>query len=186
MTAVDVSDAATEATPEFEALAARQERRRGLFMALPAWIYLFLFFAIPFLIVVLYSFATRTRTGGTALSGWNLASYERLGEQIVRDVLVRSVGLALLAAAASPRTGRPPQSRTVHLSPDLKKSLALRVWVTQGETAAPPRRRGDADGAGRGASARRARRAQRKIGDGRRGDLGHGGLGARRVGARRA
>ena len=43
-----------------------------------------------------------------------------------------------------------------------------------------------ADGAGRGAIARRARRARRNVGDGRRGDLGHGGLGARRVGARRA
>ena len=32
----------------------------------------------------------------------------------------------------------------MHVSPDLKKSLALRVWVTQRATAAPPRRRGDA------------------------------------------
>lgn len=96
MTAIETPEAAASATPEFEALAARQERRRGFLMALPAWIYLFLFFAIPFLIVVLYSFATRTRTGGTSLSGWNIASYERLSEQIVRDVLVRSVGLALL------------------------------------------------------------------------------------------
>ena len=84
------------ATPEFEAAAEREERRRGLFMALPAYIYLFLFFAIPFGIVVVYSFATRTRTGGTTLSGWNVDSYSRLSEQIVRDVLTRSVSLALL------------------------------------------------------------------------------------------
>jgi spermidine/putrescine transport system permease protein len=84
------------ATPEFEAAAEREERRRGLFMALPAYIYLFLFFAIPFGIVVVYSFATRTQTGGTTLSGWNVDSYSRLSEQIVRDVLTRSVSLALL------------------------------------------------------------------------------------------
>ncbi|NCG25706.1 MAG: ABC transporter permease subunit [Actinobacteria bacterium] len=84
------------ATPEFEAAAEREERRRGLFMALPAYIYLFLFFAIPFGIVVVYSFATRTRTGGTTLSGWNVDSYGRLSEQIVRDVLTRSISLALL------------------------------------------------------------------------------------------
>lgn len=65
-------------------------------MALPAYIYLFLFFAIPFGIVVVYSFATRTRTGGTTLSGWNVDSYGRLSEQIVRDVLTRSISLALL------------------------------------------------------------------------------------------
>jgi len=96
VTAVEAPETGASATPEFEALAARQERRRGFLMALPAWIYLVLFFSIPFLIVVVYSFATRTRTGGTSLSGWNLDSYERLGEEIVRNVLIRSVGLALL------------------------------------------------------------------------------------------
>ena len=85
-----------EATPEFEALAARQERRRGALYALPAYLYLGIFFAIPFLIVVVYSFATRTRTGGVELGGWNLDSYQRLGEEIVRDVLVRSVVLAIV------------------------------------------------------------------------------------------
>lgn len=95
MTAVEERPVA-EATPEFEALAARQERRRGVLYALPAYLYLFIFFAIPFLIVVVYSFATRTRTGGVELGGWNLDSYQRLGEEIVRDVLVRSVVLAIV------------------------------------------------------------------------------------------
>ena len=84
------------ATPAFEAAAARAAARRGFFMALPAYIYLVIFFAVPFAIVVIYSFATRTRTGGISLSGWNLDSYRRLGEQIVRDVLWRSLGLAIL------------------------------------------------------------------------------------------
>ncbi len=81
---------------EFEAAAARLDRRRGLLLSLPAFAYLLLFFAVPFLYVVVYSFATRTRTGGTALSGWNLDSYRRLSEQIVRDVFTRSLTLALL------------------------------------------------------------------------------------------
>lgn len=105
MTAVEERPAqaseGAEATPEFEALAERQERRRGVFYALPAYLYLLVFFAIPFLIVVVYSFATRTRTGGVELGGWNLDSYQRLWDEvieggIVRDVLVRSLGLALL------------------------------------------------------------------------------------------
>lgn len=87
------------ATPAFEAAAARASSRRGLLMALPAYTYLVAFFAVPFVIVVVYSFATRTRTGGTALSGWNLESYRRLGEQIVRDVLWRSLGLAIITTA---------------------------------------------------------------------------------------
>ena len=87
------------ATPAFEAAAARAASRRGLLMALPAYAYLIAFFAVPFVIVVVYSFATRTRTGGTALSGWNLDSYRRLGEQIVRDVLWRSLGLAIITTA---------------------------------------------------------------------------------------
>lgn len=95
MTALEERPVA-EATPEFEALAARQERRRGVLYALPAYLYLVIFFAIPFLIVVVYSFATRTRTGGVELGGWNLDSYQRLGEEIVRDVLVRSVVLAIV------------------------------------------------------------------------------------------
>ena len=68
----------------------------GALYALPAYLYLVIFFAIPFLIVVVYSFATRTRTGGVELGGWNLDSYQRLGEEIVRDVLVRSVVLAIV------------------------------------------------------------------------------------------
>ncbi|MCQ3805765.1 MAG: ABC transporter permease [Acidimicrobiia bacterium] len=74
----------------------RQESRRGFLLALPSYSYLVLFFAVPLVIVVVYSFATRNRFGGTDLSGWNLASYARLSEPIVRDILFRSLWLALL------------------------------------------------------------------------------------------
>ena len=84
------------ATPEFEAAFEAHKRRRGLFMALPAYAYLVVFFAIPLVIVVVYSFATRNRFGGTDLSGWNVDSYERLTEPIVRDILFRSLWLAIL------------------------------------------------------------------------------------------
>ena len=84
------------ATPEFEVANERNKRRRGLLMALPAYVYLILFFAMPLLIVVVYSFATRNRFGGTDLSGWNLEAYAKLGEPIVRDILFRSLWLAIL------------------------------------------------------------------------------------------
>ena len=84
-----------EATPEFEAAAARADRRRGFTLALPAYAYLIVFFAVPVLIVLTYSFASRT-PGGTELANWNLDSYQKLGEPVVREILRRSVGLALL------------------------------------------------------------------------------------------
>jgi len=84
------------ATPEFALANEANKRRRGFLLALPAYVYLILFFAIPLGIVVVYSFATRTRTGGTALSGWNVEAYEKLGEPIVRDILFRSLALAAI------------------------------------------------------------------------------------------
>jgi spermidine/putrescine transport system permease protein len=83
------------ATPEFEAAREQQKRRQGLFMALPAYLYLFVFFVIPLVIVIVYSFATRTRFG-TELSGWNIDSYRRLGDPLVRDILLRSTTLAVI------------------------------------------------------------------------------------------
>ena len=85
-----------EATLEFEAAAIRAESRRGFLMALPAYAYLVMFFAVPLVIVSVYSFATRNRYGGTDLSGWNLDAYRKLGEPIVRDILFRSLWVAIL------------------------------------------------------------------------------------------
>ena len=84
------------ATPEFEKANEANKRRQGFLLALPAYAYLVLFFAIPLGIVVVYSFATRTSTGGVELAEWNLDSYGRLGEPIVRDILFRSLWLAIL------------------------------------------------------------------------------------------
>lgn len=84
------------ATPEFEAAHERQTRTRGLLMALPAYAYLVIFFALPLIIVLMYSFATRNRFGGTDLAGWNLDSYRALSNDLVRQVIFRSFWLALL------------------------------------------------------------------------------------------
>ncbi len=84
------------ATPEFEAARERQKRRQGLFMALPAYAYLVVFFAVPLLIVVVYSFATRNRFRGTDLNGWNIDSYRLLGDDLIRQILFRSITLAVI------------------------------------------------------------------------------------------
>ena len=85
-----------EATPELEAAYEKQKRRRGLLIALPAYLYLVVFFGLPLLIVVVYSFATRNRFRDTDLNNWNFDSYRALGDDLVRTILVRSLVLAVV------------------------------------------------------------------------------------------
>lgn len=95
------------ATPEFEHAAERAESRRGFLLALPAYAYLVVFFALPLAIVLVYSFATRNRFGGTDLSGWNVQAYRKLGEPIVRDIMLRSLGFAVLTTVICLVVGYP-------------------------------------------------------------------------------
>ena len=76
--------------------ASRSRSRVGLAIALPPAAYLVLLFALPLVIVLVYSFATRGPTGQTLLEGWNLASYARLGNPLVREIVLRSLGYAAL------------------------------------------------------------------------------------------
>jgi spermidine/putrescine transport system permease protein len=88
-------DAGAAARPELEEAARRADSRRGLLIALPAWFYLTLFFVIPLGIVGVYSFATRSSTGRTVLSDWNLDSYRRLWDSLVVEIAIRTLLLAL-------------------------------------------------------------------------------------------
>ncbi|MEE9416896.1 MAG: ABC transporter permease [Acidimicrobiales bacterium] len=74
--------------------ARRSEARRGRLTALPATLYLFVFFVLPLGIIVAYSFATRTATGRTELSGWNLGSYDKLFDDLVVRIVWRSFWMA--------------------------------------------------------------------------------------------
>lgn len=85
-----------EALAGLESDAQRADERRGLLIALPAWAYLGFFFALPLVIVLVYSFATRSSTGLTRLRGWNLDSYRRLFEPVIGEIALRSLALALL------------------------------------------------------------------------------------------
>lgn len=85
-----------EARPGLEAAAEKAERRRGFFMAFPAYLYLTILFAIPLGIIGVYSFASRTRTGRPALENWNLDAWRKLGDPLVRSIAWRSVWLALV------------------------------------------------------------------------------------------
>lgn len=84
------------ATPELERAAERAESRRGFLLSLPPYIYLVFFFAIPLVLVFVYSFASRSSTGQTLLEDWNLESYRRLFSPLVLEIFVRSLILALV------------------------------------------------------------------------------------------
>jgi len=95
--AVDSADVdVLVATPEFEAANERQKRRRGFLLALPSYLYLTVFFAVPLLIVVVYSFAKRASAGGVALEDWNFDAYRKLSESVFTDVLIRSFVMAVI------------------------------------------------------------------------------------------
>jgi spermidine/putrescine transport system permease protein len=89
------ADTVGPVTPELERDALKADARRGFLIASPALFYLILFFAIPLVIVFVYSFATRSSTGLTLLKGWNLDSYRRLWDPLVGEIAFRSLVLAL-------------------------------------------------------------------------------------------
>jgi spermidine/putrescine transport system permease protein len=86
-------------TPDLERSATRAESRRGFLMALPGYAYLVIFFAVPMLIIFVYSFGTRSATGKTILGNWNFESYRRLFDHLVLGVMWRSLWLAVATTA---------------------------------------------------------------------------------------
>lgn len=84
------------ASPSLERKARRRESWRGFFHAAPAYVYLTFFFVLPLLVVFVFSFASRGRTGRPLLEDWNLDSWGRLFEPLIRTIAIRSFWLALL------------------------------------------------------------------------------------------
>ena len=80
---------------ELEERAAKAESRHGFLIGSPAFFYLVLFFAVPLMIVVVYSFASRSSTGLTILGDWNLDSWARVFNSQVLQIAWRSLWLAL-------------------------------------------------------------------------------------------
>lgn len=88
-----------QANPELEQASIKAESRRGFLIGLPAFAYLVIFFAIPLVLVFVYSFASRSSTGLTVLEDWNLDSYKRLFSADVLEIFLRSLLLASTTTA---------------------------------------------------------------------------------------
>jgi spermidine/putrescine transport system permease protein len=112
-----------------EQSAERADSRRGLLISLPSYLYLVLFFAIPFGIVFVYSFATRSRTGRTVLEGWNLDSYGRLGDSIVREIAFRSLVLAVVTTVVSLLASYPFAYYIATRRPAIRNVLLVLVMI---------------------------------------------------------
>jgi len=82
--------------PSVERKARRRDAWRGFFHAAPAYVYLTFFFILPLLIVFVFSFASRGRTGRPLLDNWNVDSWIKLLDPLVRTIAIRSFWLALL------------------------------------------------------------------------------------------
>ncbi len=109
--------------------ARRAESRRGALIGLPAFAYLVVLFALPLVIVVVYSFATRSRTGRTRLEAWNLDSYQRLFEPLVAQVAVRSLWLALVTTVVCLVVGYPFAYYLATRSPRVRGVLLVLVMI---------------------------------------------------------
>jgi spermidine/putrescine transport system permease protein len=116
-------------SPELEKQALKSESRRGLRIALPAYVYLVLFFALPLVLVFVYSLASRSATGQTVLRNWNLDSYERLLSPLVVEIFARSFFLALVTTAISLVVSYPFAYYIATRGPRLRNVLLVLVMI---------------------------------------------------------
>jgi spermidine/putrescine transport system permease protein len=72
--------------------ASHWERLRAWFL-LPAWMWMAMLFAAPFVIVIFYSLLTRGVYGGLGLP-WTSENYQRMADPLYLGILVRSFGMA--------------------------------------------------------------------------------------------
>jgi spermidine/putrescine transport system permease protein len=115
--------------PGLEVDAEKAESRRGFLIGLPAFVYLVVLFALPLVIVVVYSFATRSRTGRTLLEDWNVSSYARLFEPLVLQITFRSLWLALLTTVICLVVGYPFAYYLATRSPRVRGALLVLVMI---------------------------------------------------------
>ena len=119
----------TPVNPELEKAARKAQARRGFRIGLPAYGYLVLFFAVPLLLVFVYSFASRSATGQTVLRNWNLDSYQRLLDPLVIEIFLRSFLLALITTAICLLVSYPFAYYIATSSPGVRNFLLILVMI---------------------------------------------------------
>lgn len=119
-----------QVTPDLEMAAVKAESRRGFRIGLPAYVYLVLFFALPLVLVFVYSFASRSATGLTVLRNWNIDSYERIfTTPLVFEIISRSLLLALTTTAICLLVSYPFAYYIATSSPRIRNLLLVLVMI---------------------------------------------------------
>jgi len=117
-------------TLDLEQAATKAESKRGFRIGLPAYVYLVLFFAFPLVLVLVYSFASRSATGLTVLRNWNVDSYERIfTTPLVLEIFGRSVLIALATTAICLLVSYPFAYYIATSSPRVRNILLVLVMI---------------------------------------------------------
>jgi len=109
--------------------AVRAASRRGFLIGLPALATLTVLFAVPLLVVAVYSLGTRTRTGRTDLTQLDLDAYRRLADPLVLEIVSRSIGYALLTTVICLLVGYPFAYHLATRAPRVRAVLLVLVML---------------------------------------------------------
>lgn len=126
---LDRAEEAPVASASLEARRIAKERRFGLFLAAPGYIYLLLLFALPLVIVVFFSLGRRDRFGQTQFDRLSFDAYGRLGDTIVLEILVRSVVLAVITTVVCLLIAYPFAYFMATVSPQWRNILIVLVMI---------------------------------------------------------
>lgn len=105
-----------------------RNRTNLLVLLFPATAWLLIFFIVPLLIVLLYSFLERGTYGGVTWT-FTLANYQRLANEIYLGVLWRSLWLAFITTVACLLIGYPLAFFIATRSPRWRNALVLLVII---------------------------------------------------------
>ena len=112
-----------------EERAEKADRRRGFLIGSPAVLYLVLFFALPLVIVLVYSFGSRSSTGQTLLGHWNLDSWARVFDEQFLGIAWRSTWLATITTVLALLIGYPFAYWVATRSPRMRAVMLVFVMI---------------------------------------------------------
>jgi spermidine/putrescine transport system permease protein len=114
---------------EIEQALARRERRTATLLLAPGVLWLLLFFLVPLIVIVVYSFMTQGSTGRAELP-FTLEAYRTLlTEEVYLNAYVRSIGVAIGTTALTLLIGYPLALYIARSSPRWRSVLLFLVLI---------------------------------------------------------
>lgn len=127
-----LADVQSSRSSQPDALVAQQGRRRRLevlSLLTPSLIWLGIFFVLPFVIIIVYSFLSRGTTGNVVWT-FNIKNYTRLfGDSVYLQVFVRSLWIGALTTLGCLLLGYPLALYIVQRTPRWRSILILLILI---------------------------------------------------------